>query len=126
MESWKRILLFLLVCIPLRSLLAWWSSLKESREDYTQRIAIGIITTLIGIGLLVFGIIRISSNNYNTGFSGGKVYWNSLLHGTLYLLFACLWLDNSPDNPDKFKNLYSILVTDIVIGILYFLKNYYF
>jgi hypothetical protein len=127
LENLKRIIMFLLICIPLRSLFAWWASWEEERQrqrpdldrgSKESYVIIGLITLIISFGFLATSYMRYNGvEKFQQGFGGGKVYWSSLLHGILYLLFTVLWFV-------KVKDAYGVLVADIVIGMVYFIGNY--
>ena len=110
MNFYYRLLLFLLICIPLRILLIWWAS--ESDDDEFQYTAIGVITLMIGLGFLVQYI-----RNKNRGGFGEKVYWSRPLHSFLYILFSLLWFFKVPFS-------YIVLIVDVVIGFGTFVVHY--
>mgnify|MGYP007022347254 CR=1 FL=1 len=109
----RRILMFILLCVPIRGFLAWcaWKlGREESDEDKWKKYPLAVFTTVAGIGMITTGFLRSSGKREDKGFAGGEVYWNSYLHGSLYLLFTLLFLMD-------FKHAYAVLIVDVVIGL---------
>jgi hypothetical protein len=76
---------------------------------------LGIIALIPAIG---FSITYIKDNKI--GAFGGKVWWKNLriVHSLMYLLFAIYSLQ-------KKSFSYIILVIDLLIGIIFFINNYF-
>ena len=118
MKTIQRILLFVFVCILVRSLLIWWASREETEKDTRQWVALGVITTIIAVGFLTIGTGRKLGRFSMKGIADGEVYWNSFLHGVLYLLFSFLWFF-------KIEDSYAVLIVDLVVGVVfYFIPHY--
>lgn len=118
MKTIQRIFLFVFICILIRSLLIYWASREETEKDVRQWIVLGTVTTIIAVGFLQTGIRRKIGNLSMKGGFGGEVYWNSFLHGILYLLFSFLWFF-------RIEDAYSVLIVDLVIGVVfYFIPHY--
>jgi len=128
MKTIQRIILFIFVCILVRSLLIWWASREETEKDVRQWVALGVITTIITVGFLTSGIGRKIGKIKQVGIFGGReVYWNSFLHGILYLLFTGLWFFKVNDDypiriPELYKNSNILLGNYLVFSILYTLR----
>lgn len=116
MKTIQRIFLFIFGCVLVRSLLIWWASREETEKDRVQWIILGTITTITAVGLLQTGIRRNLGIKVPTG-AGGEPYWPSVGHGILYLIFTFLWFF-------KIEASYSVLITDLVIGVLVFVSHY--
>ena len=105
----KRILLFLIGCIGLRSFVVYLSMKKENLPYMI------LPSTAIGIGFLYIYF----TNSRQTGpeVFGDKIWWNDLrpLHGLLWISFAILALL-------KNENAYLVLLADVLIGLFSFMK----
>ena len=100
-----RILLYFLLCIPLRSFIIYLAYKKNKYIPFIILIA-GILFTL-----------KYFNNNINDlGAFGGKVWWNDLrlFHGIMYILYFLLQYF-------EINNAYIILIIDIIIGIISFI-----
>ena len=104
-----RILLFLLLCIPIRSLFVYIV------YKYPQYLRLFSIFYLI-MGL---GFLNQYFKNNKIGFFGGKVWWNKLrlLNFIFYTLFSLFAFT-------KNKKSYLLLIPDIVIGLILFILEY--
>jgi len=106
----KRLMLFLLLCIPARILITY--IVKNVDKQYLPYLAM--------IGLLISGgFIFIYLFDYRkTGAEvfGDKIWWNDLrpVHGSLYLMFALLAFK-------KNKYAWIPLAVDVVIGFTAFM-----
>lgn len=116
----NRILLFLILCIPIRLLLSYFAYYLQNKNinNLYKKILINlfsIISFLIGISFLYQYYL-----NRKIGFFGGEIYWSNfrLLHSFNYILFSILFLLN-------YKNSYLILLFDVILGLLLFIKNYF-
>lgn len=111
MDAHTRQLVFLLVCIPLRLGLAWFAW-------YSSSPIFSLLIGLAGIGMIVRAALRDSGKVPMKGFAGGEVYWNSYVHGFLYILFALLHYRH-------FKYAWIVLVLDVVVGLGTAINHYY-
>lgn len=104
MDLQTRKLVFFLVCIPVRSALAWlvW---------YNKSIYLSILIGLMGLGMIIRAIMRDSGKVPMKGFGGGDVYWNSYVHGILYI--SCAFLHYR-----GWKFAWSLLVADVLFGAI--------
>nr|BDC17028.1 hypothetical protein [Sicyoidochytrium minutum DNA virus] len=115
-----RIILFLLVCIPVRIGLAvaagYWAYLDKEGDPNanTWRWVLTALGFAIGIGFL-YNYLR--KNHHGVGFFGGPRYWHSEIHGALYLAFAILVLL-------RIRIAFVVLIIDIFIGVLSVLFHY--
>lgn len=100
MELKDRILLFSLVCIPVRLFLAWLS--------YRYTPVFPLISALIGFAAGI-GFIYQDRFGKNEGFFGGKVTWSRPVHAGFFLLFGAvsLW------RPSR---AYAVLLGDVAFG----------
>lgn len=75
----------------------------------------GIITLILSI-LFIRSFIK----NKKVGFFGGKVWWNNLrlFHSIMYLIFSICSFYKIPSS-------YIILIFDLLIGLLFFINNYF-
>ena len=142
----NRILFYLLLCIPLRSLLIYltykYSNLSNQVAQNPKYLNYFSYFYLI-IGILFIykyiistyptypnylykkqnssfvKLVRVSEHS-KVGFFGGQVWWNNyrLIHGVIYILFFYL-------NLIKYKNTYKLLIFDLLIGLIGFVNNYY-
>jgi hypothetical protein len=119
MDDNKRLLLFFLGCFPVRLLLAYaaWKVCQDPGYVQAQYVLAGI-TAVFGFGMIYRGYQRDSGKVENQGFAGGEVYWNSYLHGFLYILFAFMLLSN-------FRQAWFILVVDVFIGLVVVMNHYF-
>ena len=125
-----RILLFLIVCIPLRFLIvgiAFYLSYKKNPIISSDTIFDKLLSNHFFKGIFYLftltigiGFINTFINNKKIGRFGGKVYWSNLrlVHGINYLLYTYLAINN-------YKNAFLILLFDVLIGIFGFILNYF-
>ncbi len=109
-ERLKKILLFFLLCIPLRLLLVY---LVYKLPNY-----IFFFKILYFIMALGFLNTFINYKKNSKGAFDGIVWWNNLriLNSICYLLFVIF----------QNKNSYLFLFPDIIIGVICFIKQYFF
>lgn len=109
----KRILLFLLGCIPVRILLAVFAQ----NDIYAKYIA--VLALIIGLGFWFIYLFDLRKTGGET--FGNVIWWNSIrpIHGTLYLL-AAWFLFNA-----EYMTGSRILFVDTFIGLVSFL-NFHF
>jgi hypothetical protein len=109
----KRFLLFICGCILTRTLFVL---IAKNYIDYLP--VMGSVAILPAIGF--FYIYSTNSRQTGNEVFGDKIWWNSLrpVHGTLYLIFAIMALQSSP-------NAWMILLLDVVIGLFGFLYFHY-
>ena len=105
----KRTLLFLFICLGLRSALTYLSSILSSENLFY----LGFLTLTLAIGFLY---LFISKTRLNAGEAGGNTWWHNfrLVHGLLYLLFSIMAFM-------KNKNSWMILMADTILGFVLFL-----
>ena len=109
----KRIMLFLLGCIPARILLVY---IAKHYQISPWRELLILFTTIVSIGFLtiyLFGLRKTGSEVF-----GDVIWWNNLrpVHGLLYGLFAYIYYKNH-------DYAWKILGIDVIIGILAFIIN---
>ena len=110
----KRFLLFLIICIGIRSLFVYIA--KTIDTNYLP--IMGYISLLFAI---CFTYIYLTDGR-KTGFEvfGEKIWWNNLrpLHALLYFVFAYMAIN-------KNQNAWIVLLIDVVIGLISFLTYHY-
>lgn len=104
-----RRLLFLLGCIPTRSLLAY-----SAYKQWVPLNYIAVITFLIAIGFFSVYFFKLRPTGAE---AGGKIWWNSLrpIHGIMYLTFTILVFTKHRD-----KAWYMLLL-DVIVGLISFI-----
>ena len=119
-EEKKRWVLFLFICIPLRSFIAYYASvLSNGDQSQSEKKIYGfaILLSVMGVGMLASEVRRYMTPGPHMGFGGGEVYWYSGVHGALYLISAGMLFN-------KMKNAHFPLILDVVIGLVtFFAKN---
>lgn len=110
----KNLVLFITVCLPLRIGLCVGTYFVEQSENtpliYTE-------ASLLVVAAIGFFIVE--SSGKEVGFFGGKRYWNSILHGVLFILTAaCLF--------SMIKTGFLLLILDTVVGTIYVANHYYY
>tara|TARA_Y100000741_G_C18244747_1_gene555041 strand:+ start:169 stop:534 length:366 start_codon:yes stop_codon:yes gene_type:complete len=106
----KRLILFLLLCIPVRILIVY--TIKNIDKFYLPYLA--IIGLLISVGFIFIYLFDYRKTGAEV--FGDKIWWNDLrpVHGCLYLMFALLAFK-------KNKYAWIPLALDIVIGLTAFM-----
>ena len=108
----KRMLLFLLGCIPMRLLFAY-VSYRQICMPY-----LAVIALFISIGFMsiyLFGLRPTGAETF-----GQPIWWNDLrpVHAVLYAVFAYCAI-----HPNYAKHAWLVLFTDVIIGLIAFLLN---
>jgi len=106
----KRILLFLFICVVVRT-----SFIGVAKYIQPEQLPLfAPFTLLIALGF-IFAYVR----NKPLGAFGGTVWWNNLriFHAITYLIFSILALRQN-------KMSYFVLLFDIFIGVIFFMKHY--
>lgn len=107
--------LFFMGCIPVRILLAYlvYITLNDSFYQLYKSHLASIIFT-IGLSFMIIYIMGWRQTGFE---AGGKIWWNNLrpIHSIIYLLTAVGMLFN-------IKNIYVLLLLDVLIGIYAELK----
>jgi hypothetical protein len=106
-------LLFILVCIPLRILIAL--SIQKLPIKYNKYASIPILLMGVAFLILYFGNMRLNAPE-----AGGKTWWASfrIIHGLLYTSSGLLLLLDR-------NNIASIpLFIDIIVGLLAFTNHH--
>jgi hypothetical protein len=114
MESiYKRYLLFLGLCIPIRLLIAYVSSIANKQLLFWM----GLIALLPAVGFLSIYFFNLRQTGGEV--FGEKIWWNSLrpVHAFNYLLFSYLAINNN-------KNSKCALYFDVLIGLCAFLYHH--
>ena len=109
MQTQTRQLLFLLGCLPLRTLLIWVVYKRQ-----INKIVVGTLACAIALGFL-FQHFR----GNNVGAFGGTVYWNRLVHAFFYVICGILYALNWP-------GAWVPLLCDLLFGLVTFLRNFSF
>ena len=105
-------LYFLFICFTSRLLLAYFAKIID--QDYLPYF--GIVTLIISFMFLKNFIY----NEPKIGFFGSNVWWKNyrLIHSINYFLFTI-------GSIYKNKNSWIILFFDAILGLLFFINNYY-
>ena len=114
-ELYKRYLLFLIVCLGIRSLAVYLAKISNLQNLKL----LGILYLLFGLGILtIFTFeLRITGGEVN----GGKIWWNKQrpLFGIIWLSFGILALLGKKDLAWK------VLLLDIILGLGLFLNHHF-
>lgn len=123
LDKWTRSLLFLLVCTPIRVLIAWTPVLFNLSNNIL--LLYGIILYLIGTSffILYFGNYRLNAPE-----GGGNTWWHSfrIVHGLLYCISGIMIVIKSINMPYGLQKYYSLLHVsqllsiDIIFGLILF------
>jgi len=110
----KRMLLFLLGCIPLRLFLVYLAKTHLNLLKF-----MGYLGLILGLGfftIFIFGLRKTGREVF-----GDKIWWNNLrpIHGLLWLTFGFFALRGN-------KNSWIILLVDIIIGFMAFIGHHFF
>ena len=99
----QRILLFYLLCIPIRFLFVYLAYKSYAKYAFVA------MTTIIGIGFWTIYVKGWRKTGIETG--GQPIWWNDLrpIHGSLYLLYSILTMSGV-------KNAWIVLLVDVLIG----------
>jgi len=112
MDDNGRIILFLTICVIVRTLLAIFA--KMLNPEYLP--IMGVATLLISMGFLYTFLF----SKKKLGAFGGNVWWNDmrLVHSIIYLIFSVCAI---------MKKSYSwvFLILDVFIGLCAFLFHYF-
>ena len=110
-DQTKRMLLFLIGCIGMRSLFVWIA------YRYTQFLPyMGALALLPAIGFIVIYLGDFRKTGPEV--FGDQIWWNDLrpIHGLLYALFAVLALC-------KNESAWIVLLVDVLIGFSAYMMN---
>jgi hypothetical protein len=110
----KRLLLFLLGCIPIRLLLVYVA--KNIQIDYLP--ILGYITLIIAVGFTY--IYLTDSRKTGPETFGEKIWWNNLrpIHAMFYYIFSYYAIN-------KIRSGWVYLLYDVIVGLLSFLIFHY-
>lgn len=114
MNILKRQLLFIMLCLPMRLLIALL-------PIYLNRLLKKMYSFIIFIVGISFLYLYFSNSRLQAFESGGKTWWHNirLIHGMLFLT-ASIYLFNN-------NNLASfVMLIDLFIGFIAFLNNHFF
>lgn len=106
-----RILLFLLLCIPIRIFIG--VTPLYIKKDWLKYYGYVLLIPAISFLILYFGNFRLKAPE-----SGGKTWWTCyrLIHGSLYLCGAIYAIQNK-------KEAWIPLTIDAILGLLLHIKN---
>jgi len=107
-----RILLYLFLCIPIRSIPIFILSYTD-----TFNLLLSLLYLLLGLSLL----FRATMYNENQkGFFGGMIWWQNLrvFHAICYLLVFTTLVMNRPLNTKK------IIIMDLISSLFFFIKHH--
>ena len=110
--SQKRMMLFLLGCIPMRLLLVYLAY----HQIYMPYFA--LIALFISIGFMSIYLFGLRPTGRET--FGQPIWWNDLrpVHATMFAIFAYCAI-----HPVYAKHAWLVLFTDVIIGLIAFLGN---
>lgn len=113
LSIYQRILFFLLLCIPIRSL-AVFISYKYQHKMITK--ALAFIYLIIGINMMIMFQFNLRQDAPE---GGGKTWWNNIrpLHSLLYIMFAIFVFINKDYS-------YMFLLGDVILGLLVFILHH--
>lgn len=118
LSATQRLLLFFLVCIPLRVGMAWYAwKLVQTPGRSMQQSAFTVLAAAMGVGFFVSQYLR-ETNQIQRTQLGGPVFWSSRLHGAVYLLFAALLAVNHP-------YAWVVLAADVAVGFAGAMYHHY-
>ena len=111
----KRYILFLFVCIGIRSLFVYLAKTVNLKNLKL----LGFLYLLFGIGILSIYIFDLRKTGREVG--GGKIWWNNMRHlfGLIWLLFAYLAIIG------KKYIAWKVLLLDIIFGLGLFFNNHF-
>jgi hypothetical protein len=111
----KRFLLFLIVCIGLRSFFVYLA--KTLPNEYLR--IMGFISLILASGFLYIYLTGIRETGEEV--FGDKIWWNDLrpIHSVLYFCFAYFAINRNHDIAWKF------LFADVILGLSSFLFHHY-
>lgn len=121
-----RLIKFIFICIPARILIIILAFLigNFEEDDILYRFLFSAFTTIIGCSMLAAAFKREQDVIIeHVGFNGGVVYWNSAVHGMLYILFSLLFLINTFESR-LFEHSWLVLVIDLFVGAITVLVHY--
>ena len=110
----KRFLAFLLLCIPIRIIIAFIA--KYVDKKYLPYLGYLAIIPAIGFAyIFIFGKRKKGGETF-----GQKIWWNHLrpVHSFMFALFAYLAINKNADS-------YLVLLGDVFIGLVSFLHYHY-
>ena len=112
-EKQKRILLFLVGCIGIRSALVILA--KEGSSRTLRYLGYTALIPAVGFALIyLFGWRKTGAEVF-----GNRIWWNHLrpVHSMLYFLFAYLAINGN-------KNSWVVLLVDVIIGLIAFVNHH--
>jgi hypothetical protein len=116
----KRFVLFLGLCIPIRSFLIFLAYKFKNNTKYLK-----IMGLILLVPAIVFLYIYIT-NSRKTGAEvfGGNIWWNDLrpIHGINYLMFSIVALSS---NKYMNNNAWKLLLIDVILGLSSFIVYHY-
>jgi hypothetical protein len=121
-------LLFLTGCIPTRlflAFLAYYSLNIDSKYSTNLKYILTIVTFIIGLSFIVIYEKGWRKTGLETG--GKEIWWNNYrpIHGSIYLTFSILnilYIINP--SYSNLKYIWILLLLDVLIGLLAFVKHY--
>lgn len=118
MKEETRISLFFSLCIGIRLFLVYLAYFYDNSYNHSHTKWFRGLVFFMGLALIINASLRTLGLRPEKGFSGGKVYWNSFIHGVLYLLYVVLAFSG-------FKRAWIILLFDVFVGIVFVVNNYF-
>ena len=126
LDKYTRLFLFILVCLPIRLLIAWVPYFFKLSNTYL--LLYGMFLYAIGTSFLVlyFGKYRLNAPE-----GGGNTWWHSfrIIHGLLYclsgilLLLKWLQLDSDIQNAYSFLQISQLMTIDVLVGLYLFVSH---
>lgn len=116
----KRLLKFAFLCFPTRlafAVAAYFLGKKAEEKKVWYTYIFGISLFAIGISLCFFQFLRDTGKREKVGFSGGQVYWNSYVHGSLWIIAGILFFAQP-------RFAWTILTADLLLGLSLVVYHY--
>ena len=114
-ENYKRYILFLVVCIGLRSLAVYLAKVFDKKKLQI----LGFLYLAFAIGILSIYFLKL--RNYGVEAVGQKIWWNNYrpLFGLIWLSFAILAIIGKKDIA------WRVLLLDVILGLGLFINKHF-
>lgn len=116
----SRLLRFGLLCVPARLafVVASYYAVKYAGTHRRVLVFFASSVVAIGVGLILMAALRSLGVRDKKGFAGGDVYWNSYVHGAIWVTAGCaLFFER--------KWAWALLLVDLVYGVATTLSHYF-
>lgn len=119
-EERKRLLKFVFFCAPTRlafAVASYFLGKKAEDKQVWYTYIFGVSLFAIGIGLCYFQFLRDTGRREKVGFAGGEVYWNSYVHGAVWIIAGIVFFV-------KPKFAWTVLTADLLLGLSIVVYHY--